>query len=394
MKKNLLKSLAVTELVRTFALVIELQRHIEILLLDHDCVIVPDFGGFVAHAVSARYDEEDQLFLPPFRTLGFNPLLSLNDSVLVQSYMEAYDLSYPEGLRRIESEVAELKQQLSDHGHYTMDSLGTLSVNQEGNYEFEPSEAGVLTPALYGLSSFAIQPLEEEILTDASSVTAEKVSINDGHRQEDAERQPALLDFTDSDDDSHDAVEVKLSWIRNAVAVAAAVAMFFLLATPVANSNLGSQAMSQLQNNVLYKLIPQDTNMLPAEPVQSAAVLAENEKVEDPVNADKPLEAVKKDITVDAETAEKVVKTEAAEVHKPSATYCIVVASQVKKSNAEYFVDQLHKQGYKEAQVYIHNDIVRVICGEYATEAEAYRNLNKLSEKEEFWEAWVYKKKA
>ncbi len=50
---------------------IELHRHIEILLLDNDCVIIPDFGGFMAHHVEARYDDGDHTFLPPTRTLGF-----------------------------------------------------------------------------------------------------------------------------------------------------------------------------------------------------------------------------------------------------------------------------------------------------------------------------------
>ncbi len=50
---------------RTFAHVIELERHIEILLLSNDCVIVPDFGGFMAHHVDAYYDEEETIFLPP-----------------------------------------------------------------------------------------------------------------------------------------------------------------------------------------------------------------------------------------------------------------------------------------------------------------------------------------
>ena len=42
---------------------IELAKHIEILLLDNDCVIVPEFGGFMAHHVNSVYDEEDGLFL-------------------------------------------------------------------------------------------------------------------------------------------------------------------------------------------------------------------------------------------------------------------------------------------------------------------------------------------
>ena len=72
---------------------IELAQHIEALLLENDCVIVPGFGGFVAHYAPATHVKEENLFLPPTRTIGFNPQLKLNDGVLVQSYMSAYDLT-------------------------------------------------------------------------------------------------------------------------------------------------------------------------------------------------------------------------------------------------------------------------------------------------------------
>ena len=78
-----------------FAHVIELERHIEILLLSNDCVIIPDLGGFMTHYIDAKYDEEDGLFLPPLRSLGFNPQLTINDSMLALSYVEAYDISPP-----------------------------------------------------------------------------------------------------------------------------------------------------------------------------------------------------------------------------------------------------------------------------------------------------------
>ena len=124
-------------------------------MLDNDCVIVPEFGGFVAHQVGARYDERDHMWLPPTRTLGFNPQLRINDSLLVQSYVNAYDISYPEALRSIEDEVDTLKQELQNEGSYTLDDIGTLTVNSEGNYLFEPCEAGILSPEYYGLGCCA-----------------------------------------------------------------------------------------------------------------------------------------------------------------------------------------------------------------------------------------------
>ena len=150
---------------------IELDRHIEILLLSNDCVIVPGLGGFMTHHVEAHYDADDQMFLPPLRTLGFNPQLTMNDSLLVQSYIEAYDISYPEALRRIESEVEELKQHIETAGYYELNDIGGLSLNEEGKYLFTPCEAGILTPELYGLSSFEITPVETET---AVVVEAEK----------------------------------------------------------------------------------------------------------------------------------------------------------------------------------------------------------------------------
>ena len=82
---------------------IELSKHIECLLLRHNCVIVPGLGGFVTQYVPARYVPEEELFFPPFRSVGFNPRLTLNDGLLVQSYMQAYDTSYPETLRIVEN---------------------------------------------------------------------------------------------------------------------------------------------------------------------------------------------------------------------------------------------------------------------------------------------------
>ena len=182
-------------------------------------------------------------------------------------------------------------------------------------------------------------------------------------------QQPTLLDFTDSTDEHEaDTIRIRVSWIRNAIAVAAAIVAFFFMSTPVVNSDLGTRTMSHLQNNILYKLIPQDTNTIPADPI----------------------------VTPVTHKTKVAPKTQAKETKKdedvPNKPYCIVVASQVKLSNAESFVEKLHKQGYEDAKVFIYNNVVRVTCGEYETESEAYRYLNRLTNKEEFYDAWVYKK--
>jgi len=46
--------------------------HIERLLLTHDCVILPKFGGFVLQTLPATYQEEEHLFRPMRKEVMFN----------------------------------------------------------------------------------------------------------------------------------------------------------------------------------------------------------------------------------------------------------------------------------------------------------------------------------
>ena len=69
---------------------IELSRHIECLMLKHDCVIVPGLGGFVTQYVPARYVSDEQLFLPPYRSVGFHSPLPLHNGFLFPSSMQTY----------------------------------------------------------------------------------------------------------------------------------------------------------------------------------------------------------------------------------------------------------------------------------------------------------------
>mgnify|MGYP000802840522 FL=1 len=78
---------------------IELAQHIEALLLENDCVIVPGLGGFVAHYTPAMRVAEENTFLPPTRIIGFNPQLKMNDGLLVQSYMAVYDTDFSDATR-------------------------------------------------------------------------------------------------------------------------------------------------------------------------------------------------------------------------------------------------------------------------------------------------------
>lgn len=368
-----------------FALVIELERHIEILLLDNDCVIVPDLGGFMAHYSEAHYDDSDQMFLPPSRTLGFNPALKMNDSLLAQSYIEAYDISYPEALKRIEDEVNELRQHIENEGYYELNDIGVLRVNEYGNYEFEPCEAGILTPALYGLSSVEIDSLESiaPAFVETKTRPVKIETATDSETKEEKAREVKMTSSLFDEDDNDDKVHIRVSVLRNIAAAAIAIFAFFLISTPLNNGSHKEMSMLNMNTETLTRILPKTTVQGVAE-VKGITAKELNKKEE---------KAIQKSEVENLETSSSSV-SENQEV-KPEEQnlpyYTIVLASHVSKKNAAAYVEKLHKAGFNEAQVYSGRSTTRVIFNQYKSEAEAYGALHEMREYTEFNDAWVYK---
>ena len=352
----------VLRLFSNFASVNDISRHIEILLLSNDCVIVPGFGGFMAHYVDARKDERDGSFLPPMRSIGFNPKVTLNDSLLAQSYVEAYDISYPEATKRLEQEAEELKQRLAANGSYEFNGIGTVSINEDGNYEFTPCAAGLLTPSLYGLDSFQLKKLEELKLLNLKSKEvqqekhAELIPVN---------ANDEAADET-TDDERHTARVIAI-WRNVAVACIAAI-VFILIPSPLVNN--AQLAGNHIDYRLLNKVMPQE--MTTAQPKIAKARTA----------------TITKSEQVDTQATKDKLSTSASTKATPQGKFSIVVASHVTKSNAKAYTEDLTSRGFKD--VYVHQGAhVKVLMGHYLTREDAMKALNSLNNKDEFSGAWV-----
>lgn len=356
----------------------ELARHIEIMLLDNDCVIIPGFGGFIAHQVSARYVPEEQLFLPPYRTIGFSPSMRLNDGLLVQSYMTAYDASFPEAVRLLESKVSMLENSLHQDGSVELHGIGILRENIKGEYTFEPNESGVLSPTLYGMSSFSMPTLEQ--LTKQQQEEAEK--------QKAAAKpilEPSFVNETDSK-----IIEMKHTrkeFYSNLIAAAVTLLIICLLALPFTNIGKSSkdmkktlsEAVSEDNRSLLEKVVSYMTQSQ-IEPVQEAEIVEETKQ-------EKSVEATA--VTSETKTENSAAKTDKMEA--ATSYYTIVLASQVSKSNATKFIERLQKKDLDKAEL-LEGKFLRIIYGHYTSEGEAYAAVQELrGEDTAFKQCWVMK---
>ncbi len=370
---------------------IELAKHIEILLLDNDCVIVPEFGGFMAHHVNSVYDEEEGLFLPPRRTLGFNSQLYINDSLLAQSYVEAYDISYPDAMTRIESEVREMRQIIAQEGYYELPDIGVIRVNEDNNYEFEPCPSGILTPSIYALDSFempllntvAAQAEEKEESVPETKAVARKVkakkkwgnvikfskgtrgNVNasaaekSGNETDNAPKHTATILSVDS------------GLYMNIAAVAVLLIVFVFSSMPFGEAVPTVVQQCSMDSNILSTIMPQ-TKVAAPEKIEVVKVV--NNAV---VNTER---TASEDSVLEAKKVEK------------KEQYVLVLASKVAKSNGEALADRLKKGGLKDARVLERASGNKVVCGSYDTEAEAYVASEKLrGQSPQYRDVWVMK---
>ena len=390
----------------------ELARHIEVLLLENDCVIVPGLGGFIAHNKAAEFKGSANVFCPPVRTIGFNPQLIINDGLLAQSYMQAYDTDFPDASRKIESVVSQIKDSLYKNGQAELENIGTLYYTMAGVYGFEPYQNAFFSPSLYGLGSFSISPLSElkpvkETIVEPR-IMIETVPSSDEDRKAKAKQRHIIKRMAE-----------------HAVGVAAAVILFFVLSVPVENTYLDNSSYASLgaetmldairsksmatasletkdikQNN--KQNIRNNVNTLRPVAVKSVKVEKAEPKTSKEVKASPT--AVKKE-TIKTETVKtEAVKTETVkaetkstkEVQKSNTVQnkglFVIVASLQTMQDAEKELAKFKKQGYNEATILASDNRYRIALYRYTDKSKAYEKINELRKDEQFKTAWLLNK--
>ena len=384
----------------------ELSRHIEVLLLENDCVIVPGLGGFIAHNKAAEFKDSANIFCPPLRTIGFNPQLTINDGLLAQSYMQSYDTDFPDASRKIESVVSQIKDSLYKNGQAELDNIGTLYYTMAGTYGFEPYGNAFFSPSLYGLGSFSISPLSE--LASAKESAAEQRIV--------IETVPSSVE---SPKEKNKQQHIIKRMAEHAIGIAAAIILFFVLSVPVENTYLDNSSYASLGAETMLDAIRSKSLATSspdkagnAEDMQQTAtagrrnnvntlrpVAVKTVKVEKAVKAEHAV--VKKEKTAEAvkEKPKATVKKEAKaakEVQKNNTAgdkgLFIIVASLQTMQDAEKELAKFKKQGYNDAKILTSDNRFRIALYSYTDKSQAYNKINELRKEEQFKTAWLLNK--
>jgi len=352
---------------------IELVRHIEILLLENDCVVIPGFGGFITHYSPASWNEEDCFFTPPSRTIGFNPQLKMNDGVLAQSYMEVYGTDFSDATKMLEQEVNKLIEKLHNEGSVDLINIGVLSLSVHGTYVFSSYDDKVLSPRFYGLDPFEIRDIKALIQSFSEKNAVQPPQITRKKTYE---------------------IRINRAFVRNAVAAVAAIVLFFYMSAPLENTYVERQNYAQLLPSDLFGKIEQQS--LLTTPVLTAAnhtvPLKHEKSVETVAEADVEQDKLKavpvsvKEIKVPKNQETSMTQEAVPPVGK---LHHIVIASIAFEEDAMNMVTDLRKKGYPNASILKSDERIRVTINSYTTREEADKQLNELRKNDAYKSAWL-----
>lgn len=230
-------------------------EHIERLLLQHDCVIIPDFGGFVLQSVPAVYKGDEHAFLPAHKEIVFNPTLTHNDGLLMESYMQAYKVDFAKAQQLVRKDVAGMKQLLEDNSELPFGAVG-LFMKEDERLLFMPeknSEKQFSTQS-YGLPAFHYLPLSvRQPMTAASMLTAATVSEAETPPPTRTEKTGITEKPEKQSKNIIYQIPVTRTFLQVAGAAAAAILLFFLISTPVGDVNKASYSASFVPQEIMPK---------------------------------------------------------------------------------------------------------------------------------------------
>ncbi len=143
---------------------ITIEQLIGDLLVRHNCVIVPNFGGFVAQKVSARIDFNKGTMIPPRKSLMFNKQLVNNDGLLISEFAQKNAASYNEANTQVTETAFAWKQLLKEGKQIEIDRVGRLFLDDENNIQFEQDRFFNLLLESFGLGQ--VHFISEEVVEE------------------------------------------------------------------------------------------------------------------------------------------------------------------------------------------------------------------------------------
>ena len=306
---------------------------VELLRL-HDCVIVPDLGGFVTNYRPAEMDLASNSFNPPVKEIIFTGKLSKNDGLLVNYISETEGIGYMEARQIISEFVDEAWSRLENGEKIELQDIGSLQFDRNEKLIFEPELHENFLLEAYGMEGFQFPQLERAEIIPSNRLFTNKEAV----RPVFSSRKVKAL----------------------AVGIPILLALIFVPVSKyswINHSNSTIQTSSTASIPLNSPLVPLSTLKVKTDPTDKTIAHNTNSTVSD----------IK---TIQVQPEQIVVQTDA--------RYRLIGGCFKQRENADKFLEKLRTDGFKSELKILPNGTFLVIVQSYTDKTKALTALSSL----------------
>lgn len=344
----------------------KIDKHISNLLYDHECVIVPELGGFLTSYSHARIHPVQHTFSPPEKKIAFNVYLKQNDGLLANALAQEKQITYPAALKEIEVYVEKCRNELDSGRKFIIEEVGLLFRDVETNIRFEPFNNNNYLKDAFGLSQIQYLPVQHnEFEQQVENQLREFISLRPSKPMP---RTPLILK------------KVRLNLV-NTLLLTGSILWFCVNLYIVSPGKMNLASLNPFRNHAA----PAVQLPIPAPQVYTQPSVVKPETVF--VKESMPVE------TIESQNSSSAAKLDAAISEKTVTPDFFIIAGAFKSmANARKLETELKSQGFKHATIVENKEGRKLVAFDgFATREEAFSELNRLKALNK--EAWIYKSK-
>jgi cell division septation protein DedD len=307
------------------------EHYISELLFLHDCVILPNFGGFVGNPQSAKLNKTTGMLSPPSKQILFNANLKTNDGLLITHISNQEGVTQEIAKNDVENYATKIADKLTNSKVLRIDKIGLFTLGKEGNIIFLQDSVNN-----YSLDSFGMKATQNKAVV-RETIIEEKVTATIQTIRTQSNNPKAFL--------------------RAAAVIIPLIALSYISIT------------QQDKINNVY------TQMASLNPFENN-IIAE------------PITAVIPEVKIEAEVTPivEIIEEEIAPIIIPQATYYIIAGAFADKKNANKMLEKLKKWNYN-TELVTGGNLLRVSYNSFTNKADALIALHEI--KQENSAAWL-----
>jgi hypothetical protein len=369
------------------------------LLLRHNCVIVPSFGGFVAKRASATIDYTTGVMQPPKKSILFNRQLINNDGLLIAECAVKNRLNYTTAEQSVQEMVDGWKSALNRGERVSIDKVGFLYFDAEKNLCFEQDRFFNLLLESYGLGKVHFLTAEDvelaqraviatELTTETSETKVVPIVFDQESTRKIQDKEPEIID--------HPAAQKSSSTWKYIAAACVLPFAFYSYWIPAKTNVLESGMISFHDFNPLHQ--PTQAAYQKTSAIQ-AVEFPQDEAFEDQLTYTDGRTVYQYDETFSVEVIlPKVAEESSTKTLKETPTLSVgsnqslewIVGCFSNASNAERLVNQLKSKGFQAYILDVNEGLTRVSAGGASSQADIQALASKVSAAG--FDGWTLKK--